>query len=261
MDDHVLRTLQDGVLTLTFNRPDKKNAITDAMYGALADGLAEADADPAVRIVLFLGAGGGFTAGNDLASFAEQNARGRPAATTEANVTRFIKSLARARKPLVAGVTGPAVGVGLTMLLHCDLVFVATDAKLSAPFVNLALVPEAASSLLLAERIGHPRAFWMFATGQVLSGAEAEAWGLANAALPADEVEAAARAAAARVAAQPLQSVIATKRLMRDPGLLLAQMDLETQHFSERLASAEAKEAFAAFAERRAPDFRKVAAG
>jgi enoyl-CoA hydratase/carnithine racemase len=252
-EEQVLRTLEDGVLTLLFNRPDKKNAITDAMYGTLADGLAEADADPAVRVVLFRGEGGAFTAGNDISSFAAQNAAGAASKPEgERNVMRFIRALARARKPLVAAVTGPAIGVGLTMLLHCDLVFVATDARLSAPFVNLALVPEAASSLLLGARIGHVRAFSMFALGQVLTGAEAQAWGLANEALPAAEVGPAARKAAEALASRPLQSLIATKGLMRNKEMLLAQIDHEQVQFIERLASAEAREAFAAFAERRA---------
>lgn len=256
MTDHLRVAVEGGVMTLTFNRPDKKNAITDAMYRVLADSLIAAEVDPAVRAVLFTASGDSFTSGNDLADFASQNAGGDGG---ERNVGRFLQALARAEKPLVAAVRGQAVGVGMTMLLHCDLVYVATDARLSVPFVNLALVPEAASSLTLPSRIGHARAYAMFALGEVLDGATAAAWGVANAALPAAEVEARARAAAATLAARPLGALTVTKRLMRDADALAARMTLEGGHFAARLKTPEAAEAFAAFAERRAPDFSKVA--
>jgi enoyl-CoA hydratase/carnithine racemase len=155
-------------------------------------------------------------------------------------------------------VSGLAVGVGTTMLLHCDLVYVAETAKLTTPFVNLALVPEAASSILLPARIGHVRAFAMFALGEGLSGEQACALGLANKVLPSDRVLPAAREAARTLATRPLGAVVAAKKLMRAKKTILAQMDEESAVFAERLRTAEAREAFSAFAERRPPDFSKV---
>jgi enoyl-CoA hydratase/carnithine racemase len=157
----------------------------------------------------------------------------------------------------VGAVTGLAVGVGTTMLLHCDLVYVADDARLSTPFVNLALVPEAASSLLMPARIGYARAFALFALGEPMLGEMAARLGLANAAMPAAEVDAAALAAAKALAKRPLGALIATKTLMRDSEQLLAVMQREGKLFGERLKTAEAAEAFQAFAERRPPDFSK----
>ena len=258
MTEPVIRTVEAGVMTLTFNRPDKKNAITDAMYKILADGLDEAEADPAIRVVLFRSEGDAFTAGNDLSDFASQATAGEGSIGDERNVGRFLKALARAQKPLVAAVTGLAVGVGTTMLLHCDLVYIAEDAKLTVPFVNLALVPEAASSLLLPARIGHARAYAMFALGEAVDGRTAAAWGIANAALPAGEVQAKALAAAQALAKRPLGALTITKRLMRDAEALSGRMDEEGKLFAARIRTAEAKEAFTAFAERRPADFSKV---
>jgi len=260
MTDLVTSARDGGVLTLTFNRPDKKNAITEEMYLALAAELTAAEADPAVRAVLFLGAGDSFTAGNDIRPFSAANDAAESAGPKVSPAQVFIQALVDAKKPLIAGVHGRAVGIGVTMLLHCDLVVVAEDAKLSTPFVGLGLAPEAASSLLLVERVGQPRAFALFATGLVLSGEEAAAWGIANRAVPAAEVAAAAGQLAKAVAAQPPGAVQATKALMRDPARLTAQTERERVAFSARLRSAEAKEAFAAFRERRPPDFSKLAA-
>jgi enoyl-CoA hydratase/carnithine racemase len=176
MTDHIKTTTQDGVLEITFARPDKKNALSNAMYRKAADALESAQTDGGIRVVLLTGEGDAFTSGNDLADFAGAAAGGGE----ELQAGRFIRVLAQAEKPLVAAVPGLAVGVGTTMLLHCDLVFVADTARLSAPFVNLALVPEAASSLLLTGRIGHARAFAMFAMGEPLTGAEAFHLGIAN---------------------------------------------------------------------------------
>jgi enoyl-CoA hydratase/carnithine racemase len=156
-------------------------------------------------------------------------------------------------------VPGLAIGVGTTMLLHCDLVFMAEGAKLSTPFVNLALVPEAASSLLLPARIGHARAFAMFALGEAVSAADALSLGLANKVLPKDEVLPAAREAARTLATRPLGAIVATKRLMRDTQRILDRMAEEGALFAQRLQTKEAREAFSAFAERRQPDFTKLA--
>jgi enoyl-CoA hydratase/carnithine racemase len=256
MADEVLTERDGGVLVVTINRPAKKNALTRAMYGAIADALEGAEADPSVRAVVLQGAGDSFTAGNDLGDFAAIN-RGGGDGPRETN--RLLIALANGSKPYVAAVHGVAVGVGVTMLLHCDLVFVADDAKLSTPFVNLALVPEAASSHLLPQRIGYARAYAMFALGEPVIGDTAAAWGIANAAMPAGEVKARALAAAKALAQRPLGSLMAMKRLMRDPEAIRAQMAREAEQFTERLRSPEAAEAFAAFAERRTPDFTKVA--
>ena len=256
MSEHVKVSLDEGVLRITFARPDKKNAITNAMYAAMGDALSRAESDPAVRVVLFDAEGDAFTAGNDLGDFAAVAAGTLAREDMKAHL--FLAALARAQKPYVAAVQGLAVGVGVTMLLHCDLVYVAEDAKLTTPFVNLALVPEAASSLLLPARIGHVRAYAMFALGEPLDGKTAASIGVANAALPASEVRAKALAAARALAAKPLGSLQATKRLMRDSQAIAAQMARESEIFGARLKTAEAAEAFRAFAERRAPDFRKV---
>jgi len=253
MSGHIKLNEAGGVLEITFARPDKKNALTNAMYRAAREALETAQTNRAIRVILFSAEGGAFTAGNDIGEFAEV-ANGKAG---ELQAHHFIQALGRAEKPMVAAVPGLAVGVGTTMLLHCDLVYVAETTKLSTPFVNLGLVPEAASSLLLPARIGHVRAFAMFALGESVSGAEAVTLGLANKMLPQDEVLPAARAAAKALAQKPAGSILATKRLMRDAAQLLARMDTEGAIFSERLKSDEAREALSAFAERRAPDFSK----
>ena len=247
---------ESGILTLTLKRPDKKNALTNEMYGALADAIESVENDPAVRVVLIRGEGDSFTAGNDLGEFAAV-AAGKT--TGERHVTRFIHSLGRATKPLVAAVQGRAVGVGTTMLLHCDLVVLAENALLSTPFISLALVPEAASSILMPLRIGYARAFELFALGEPVAANVALQWGLANRVVPLEKLDAEATALAQRLAKQPLGSLVATKKLMRSGEMLVKQMQAESEHFEARLKSAEAREAFQAFAERRPPDFAKVA--
>ena len=255
MTDQVQVTVDAGVMTLTLARPDKKNALNNAMYGVLADSLERAETDPAVRVVVFQADGDSFSSGNDLQDF---TAQATGAFTGERHVMRFLKNLAKATRPLVAAVQGQAVGVGTTMLLHCDLVYTSPDAKLTVPFVNLALVPEAASSLLLPARIGHARAYAMFALGEAVSGETAAAWGIANACVPLDELRAKAQEAAAQLAKRPVGALAITKTLMRDAEAISALMDKEGELFGQRLQTAEAREAFMAFAERRAPDFSKV---
>jgi len=257
MTEHVLTETANGVLTLTLNRPEKKNALTRAMYQALADGINGAEHDRDVRCVLLQAEGDTFTAGNDMADFAAAS-RGEPAAQeARTHGNPFLEALVHAKTPIVAAVNGRAVGVGTTMLLHCDLVFVADDVRLTTPFVNLALVPEAASSLTLPARIGHARAFAMFVLNEAVDAATAVAWGIANASVPRTELRARARAAAEAIAAKPASAVVLTKALMRDPAALAARMQVERTHFSSQLKSAEAKEAFTAFAEKRPPDFSK----
>lgn len=258
MTEHVLIEKSAGVLTLTLNRPEKKNALTPAMYAALGEAIDHAPDDPDVRCILIQANGDMFTAGNDLSDFAAAN-RGEGSQSGERRGgSALITALARAKTPIVAAVQGRAVGVGVTMLLHCDLVFIAEDALLTTPFVNLALVPEAASSILLPARIGHARAFSMFVLGEAVSGKTAAEWGIANMALPAGEVQVRARAAAEAIAAKPASAVVITKQLMRDAERYLARIQEEGGHFTAQLKTPEAKEAFAAFAEKRAPDFSKT---
>jgi enoyl-CoA hydratase/carnithine racemase len=258
MTEHVLSELAGGVLTLTMNRPEKKNALTRAMYQALADGIDRADADPEIGCVLIQANGDMFTAGNDLADFAAVNRGDATANEARADGNPLLNALERAKTPIVAAVNGRAVGVGTTMLLHCDLVYVAEDALLTTPFVNLALVPEAASSMLLTARIGHARAFGMFVLGEAVDAKKAEAWGIANAVVAAGELRARARAAAEAVASRAPASVAATKALMRRPAEpIKARYAEEGRLFAAQLKSPEAAEAFAAFAEKRAPNFRK----
>lgn len=254
MSDHITRTQADGVLTLTLDRPAKKNALTDGMYAALTEALEAAQRDPEVRVVLLRAEGESFTAGNDLSEFAAVAMGG----SMPQNVLRFLEQLARADKPLLAAVQGNAVGVGATLLLHCDYVVLADDARLSTPFVGLALVPEAASSSLLPARIGHLRAFSMFALGERVDAQTALSWGLCNQVVSREALTATATEVAQRLARQPLGALVATKRLMRQPEPTLAQMQRENEVFLQRLTTAEAREAFTAFAERRPADFSKL---
>ena len=257
MTENLKTEVADGIMTLTISRPEKKNALTGAMYDAMSDGLERAETDSAVKVVLFQGDGDSFTAGNDLADFASQ-ARGDNSGDSPAH--RFILNLGKAKKPLVAAVQGNAVGIGTTMLLHCDLVYLADNARLSTPFVNLALVPEAASSWLLPARIGHARAYAMFALGEPLDAATAVTCGLANAAVPVAELRKKAMDAAITLTKRPAGSLSLTKKLMRDHERIAAQIAEEGQLFKERLQTPEAREAFTAFAERRPPDFSKLQA-
>lgn len=251
-NQHVLVNIEGPIMTLSLNRPDKKNALTNAMYGVLADGVERAHADAAIRCIIIRSEGDNFTAGNDLSDFASISAGSGPAVR---HVTRFLQGLAAADKPIIAAVHGLAVGVGTTLLLHCDVVCVTEQARLITPFVNLALVPEAASSLLLQARIGYGRAFAMIATGEPVDGKTAVEWGLAQYLVAPDALNAKALAVANLLASKPIGALRATKRLMRDRELIAQTMDRESEVFAQRLKSPEAAEAFRAFAEKRAPNF------
>ncbi|WP_050386792.1 enoyl-CoA hydratase [Bradyrhizobium pachyrhizi] len=254
MTEYVKTAKEAGIQTVTLARPDKKNALTNEMYGALADIIEGAEEDSSVRVLLFRG-DADFTAGNDVGEFA---ALAKGQVKSEPQSTRFLHSLARSSRPIVAAVRGRAVGVGTTMLLHCDMVLLGEDALLSTPFVSLALVPEAASSLLMPLRIGYARAYEMFALGDAIDARTAHAWGIANKVLPIETLYVEATSLAGRLARQPAGSLSAVKRLMRSPDVLAAQMAMEGAQFGARLQTAEAREAFTAFAERRAPDFTKL---
>ncbi len=242
-----------AVAEIVFDRPDKRNAITVAMYAALAEALEAAEADEAVRVVLFHGHGGAFTAGNDLHDFLAH-----PPDGSDRPVFRFLRGLAGARKPLVAAVQGPAVGIGTTMLLHCDLVLAAEDARFMLPFVNLGLVPEAASSLLLPRLAGYQRAAELFFLGDPFDAATAQRIGLVGRVVPAADLLAAARALADRLAAKAPAALLATKALLKSASVTVAErIEEEATVFVRQLQSAELQEAVAAFFEKRAPDFSR----
>ena len=239
-----------GVRTLEINRPEKKNALTCAMYDELTDQLNAAGADPSIRAVLITGQPGVFTSGNDLQDFMEH-----PPGAEDSSVVRFMHALLECEKPVIAAVTGAAVGIGVTMLLHCDLVYVSEDARLAMPFVTLALVPEFAVSLLLPRLIGHVQAAERLLLGEPFTGAEAVAMGIANASLPGADVLVHARRIAERFNALPPDAVRETKRLMRAPMKenIASAIESENAAFYQRLRSPEAKEAFEAFFQKRAP--------
>lgn len=253
MTEHVRIERDGGVLTLTLNRPERKNALTQAMYVALGEAIAGADDDTSVRAILIQGEGDLFSSGNDIADFAQANAGGERGLAAAV----LLNALARAKTPVIAAVQGRTVGVGVTLLLHCDLVYLAEGTTLTTPFADLAVTPEAASSLLLPARIGHVRAFSMFVLGEAVSAEQAVAWGLANAVVPAGELRAKAHAAAQAVAARPRAAVEITKALMREPDAVADRIAQEIGFFTERLRSPEAAEAFMAFAEKRRPDYTK----
>jgi enoyl-CoA hydratase/carnithine racemase len=244
-----------GVATIEIARPEKKNALTLAMYEAMTDVITAAVADDAVRALLVVGQPGIFTSGNDLEDFMQ-----RPPASENSPVFRFMQVLAACDKPVVAAVTGLAVGIGATMLLHCDLVYISDAAQLAMPFVSLGLVPEFASSLLLPELIGRARAAEKLLLGEAFTAIEAVEIGIANAVLPAGKVLAHAREIAKRFSALPPGAVRDTKRLMRagSRDAIARAMQDEAAVFIKRLRSPEAQEALDAFLAKRKPDFSKL---
>jgi len=254
MNEQIGYQSADGVAQIRIDRPEKKNALTQALYTGLLDAFRRAESDPSVRVLLLAGSDTCFTAGNDLQDF--MNAP----RTSDSNPTvRFIKQLPATRKPIVAAVAGPAVGIGTTLLLHCDLVYADPNARFQLPFVNLGLCPEAASSFLLPQLVGYPRAAELLLLGDPFSAAQALEMGLINAITPAGEVIATAAMKARQLAERPLASLLLAKALMRRAHARLVEetMDEELARFGERLASPEAAEAFKAFFERRKPDFSK----
>ena len=249
MSDHITVTDSDGIRMVRMNRPDKKNALTAAMYSAMAAALEDANGNAAIRCVIIAGVPGAFSAGNDLQEFAQAATSGQGLGSP---VIRFLHALARSDRPLIAAVRGLAVGVGTTMLLHCDHVVAGTDARFSTPFVGLGLVPEAASSLLAPRLMGHRRAFELLVMGRPLDAAAAQACGLINAVAPPGDVEAEAMKAAHHIAALPAEAVAASRRLLRgSPDETVARIDEEVRLFKERLQSTEAQKAFDAFLNRK----------
>ena len=251
----ILVHTEAGVTTITFNRVDKKNSLTAAMYATLADALDAAAHDAAVRVVVVQGDVAIFSAGNDIGDFLQQ-----PPATQDSPVFRFLHRLAAFPKPVIASVCGPAVGIGTTMLFHCDLVYAGDNAAFSMPFVNLGLCPEAASSLLVPQMLGYHRAAEALLLGEPFFAEAALEVGLVNRVLPPTECNGVAQAQAKKLAAKPLSSLIETKRLMKKHQLpqIAAVMAEEGASFGRMLREPAAREAFGAFMEKRHPDFSKV---
>lgn len=252
MDEHILTESDSGILRITLHRPEKKNALTVAMYGALADAFREAETDAGVRVILLHGAGDAFTAGNDLADFAAN-----PPTDESSPVFQFLSAISTATKPVVAAVHGPAIGIGTTLLLHCDLVYATPDARLQMPFVTLGLSPEAASSYLLPLFTSPTRAAELLLLGEPFSGEQAHAWGLVNETATMGDLLDRALDRAEALAARPPASVRLTKSFLRRAHADAVQTTIrdEAEAFLQRLQSPEAAEAFTAFFEKRPPDF------
>ncbi|GLS14072.1 enoyl-CoA hydratase [Hydrogenophaga electricum] len=251
----ILTHTDGGVTTLTFNRLDKKNSITSAMYAALADAIEAAAADPAVRCVLIQGHETVFSAGNDIADFLNN-----PPAGQDSPVFRFLRGIAQFPKPLLAAACGPAVGIGTTLLFHCDLVYAGDNAAFSMPFVNLGLCPEAASSLLVPQMLGYHRAAEALLLGEPFMAEAALEVGLVNRVLPPTEANSYAQGVARKLAAKPLASLVETKRLMKkgQATLVMDTIAEEGASFGRMLREPAAREAFGAFMERRKPDFSNL---
>ncbi len=255
-NDLIQTDLLDGVLTVKINRPEKKNALNVAMYGALADALERADENPAIRVVLLCGCDDCFTSGNDIADFVNF-----PPTGPDSPVLRFLNAITLAVKPIIAAVSGSAVGVGTTLLLHCDLVYAADTAVFQMPFVALGLCPEAGSTLLLPQLMGHQCASELLLLGEVFTATRAEQLGIVTAVVPQADLLQTSRAKALQVAAQPAAAVRLTKSLLKrgNTEKILETTKFESRCFLERLTSPEAREALQAFMERRKPDFSKFA--
>jgi enoyl-CoA hydratase/carnithine racemase len=245
----------NGILTIEFNRPDKKNAITSVMYQLMADALKDAEGDAAVRAILITGKPEIFTAGNDLDDFLKNP----PTVSGDRPVAQFMRALSTATKPVVAAVSGAAIGIGTTMLMHCDLVYAADSAKFSLPFSQLGLCPEFASSMLLPQIAGYQRAAEKLMLGEAFSAHDALQMGFVSKIVPAAELSAYAYAQAAKLVALPASSLRVTKRLMKgdQAAAISTRMLEENKHFGEMLGAQEAKEAFTAFFEKRKPDFTR----
>ena len=253
MTEELIVTTVGGVMEIRFNRPEKKNALTRAMYDGVVAAFDAAESDPAIRVMLLTGTGDTFTSGNDIKDFQQRAATANASAASP-----FLVALSTLKKPLVAAVNGAAIGVGTTMLAHCDLIVAARSARFVMPFTRLGLVPEAGSSLLFPQLLGHQRASAMLLLGDALDAEAALAAGFVYQVVDDAELMTAARAVAGRLAALPPEAIRQTKHLMRrgQPDLP-DRISEELELFRARVASPEAAEAFAAFMEKRAPDFSR----
>lgn len=254
-NNDILTHTDGGVMTITFNRVDKKNSITAAMYARMADALQQAESNAGVRVVVFQGHETVFSAGNDIGDFLNG-----PPSTQESPVFRFLRAISTFPKPLLAAVCGPAVGIGTTLLFHCDLVYAGDNAAFAMPFVNLGLCPEAASSLLVPQMLGYHRAAEALLLGEPFMAEAALEVGLVNRVLPPTEANNYAQAVARKLAAKPISSLIETKRLMKNGQAALTAQCIrdEALSFGRMLQEPAAKEAFGAFMEKRKPDFSAV---
>ena len=252
---HIQTELEDDVLRITIDRPEKKNALTGAMYNALADAVEQSDANPDVRVMLLHGNGDSFTAGNDLEDFVANQWKGQAMPPA----VRFITAVVHATKPIVAAVQGSAVGVGVTILLHCDLVYAADNAKLMMPFVNLGIVPEAASTVLLPLQIGHQLASELLMLGTPISAQRGYELRIVNAVVAPGALLPTAMNAAQMLAEKPAAALRATKALMKKAGTAEIERALreEVEVIAERLGSPETREALTAFQQKRKPNFRQ----
>jgi enoyl-CoA hydratase/carnithine racemase len=243
-----------GVLTIRFNRPDKKNALTAVMYQTTADALTNAASDPSVRVVLLTGTKDCFSSGNDLQDFLQN-----PPLDPNAPVAQFMRAIATFPKPLVASVNGFAIGVGTTMLMQCDLVYAGTGARFQLPFVNIGICPELASSYLMPRIMGNARAAELVMLGEAFSAEKALAYGIINEVLPDEECEARARNRAEKLASQPPEAMRTAKMLLRrwHQETVLEAIAHEASYFMPMLGKGEAREAMTAFMEKRKPDFSK----
>lgn len=250
----IVTKLEQRIVTLSLNRPERKNALTLAMYSALAELITNANSHDDVRVIVLAGSDEFFTAGNDLMDFMNE-----PEIHPGHPVVRFIDALRHSAKPVVAVVRGHAVGIGTTLLLHCDLVYATEDARLQMPFVNLGLCPEYASSYLVPRLIGQQKAAEIFLLGEPFSGVQAEAMGIVTKAMPRDELTDYAQAKITRLAQQPPAAVRRSKALLRAGTLAAIETSLKAEYagFAEGLASDECKESVTAFFEKRAPDFSR----
>jgi enoyl-CoA hydratase/carnithine racemase len=253
----ILTSKANGILTIEFNRPEKKNAITSAMYQTMADAIKDAEGDAAVRAIVIQGKPEVFTAGNDLDDFLKNSS----AELGDRPVAQFMRALSSATKPVVAAVAGNAVGIGTTLLMHCDLVYAGDNAKFAMPFTQLGLCPEFASSMLFPAMVGYPRAAEKLLLGEAFGAEEAYDMGLVSKVVPVAELAELAHHQAAKLVALPASSLRVTKRLMKGAQMeaINARMTEENKHFGEMLMAKEAKEAFTAFFEKRRPDFTKFA--
>lgn len=253
--DHVQTELKAGVLRITIDRPEKKNALTSAMYTGLAEAVEQGEAKADIRVILLHSNGDSFTAGNDLEDFVANPWKGQ----TVPPALRFIAAVAGAKKPIIAAIQGATVGIGVTILLHCDLVYAADNAKLITPFVNLGIVPEAGSTVLLPALIGHQRSAELLMLSTPLSAQRAYELGIINAVVSLDALLPTAMAAAGKLAEKPIAALLATKALLRKTGKTELDRAIreEVEVIAERLDSPETREALLAFLEKRQPDFVK----
>lgn len=254
--EHVTTELRERVLILRLNRPDKKNALTQAMYAALAEALQQADRDPAVRCILFTGTDDCFCSGNDIADFLQMKTSTPP---DDVPVLRFMKMLTHVSKPVVAALNGPAIGIGTTVLLHVDLAYAGAGTRFQLPFVNIGICPEYASTYVLPRMLGHVKAAELMMLGEPFTAADALDYRLINAVLPDAEVFEHALAKAQRLAQQPPAALRTTKALLkRWRGELVDEIiPTEMVHLMSMLQDAEAKEALSAFMQKRNPDFSR----